>query len=179
MLRRFSSGKRTTAKANANVKMMSGRIASLAAAFIGLVGTIARRNSLNGGTLSGGGVTPNALVSAAAASPGIGKMPVSVGIIIAAIIDDVHSSAIIIMTPRVAIFPARAACAVCTMPTINSDTTKGTTVILRPLSQTVPMTSAASLKKEGAPVANIPNTKPATRLTKMIVALFKVVLPKS
>ena len=128
------------------VKIINGNSASLAAAWNGLVGTTAFRNSLNGGGAAAGSTAPMACRKASAASGSIGKRTNSVGVTTAAMMVTSTRIDIIVTTERMAVRPALAAFAVCTMPVISKATTKGITVIRRPLSQIVPTTSAMSWK---------------------------------
>ena len=165
---RFSGGRRRAAKANAAVKIISGSTASAEAAAIGLVGTIARTKSPNGGTGPGFTALPIATFSASAAPSGIGKIASSTGIISAARIDELHRITSIVSTARPASRPARAASAVCAIPVMSSATTSGTTVILRPLSHSVPITSAASANRVPA---TTPSRMPPTRAIRMTMVL--------
>ena len=158
------------AKENAVVKMMSGRIASLAAAAKGLVGTMARRNSEKGFTSPVLGAEDRASLSAAPASTGIGKALSSAGVTNAAMVAEHQRIVIIVSTARKASLPARAAAAVCAMPVISRATTNGTTVMRRPLSHKVPMTSAASVSPP-CPVSNkMPSAMPSSRAARITVA---------
>ena len=140
-----------SANAKMPVKMISGRIASFAAAAIGLVGTIARRKSTNGGTSPTLAVVVSAFLSASADSAGIGISDRNSGVRIAPITADNVISATIHASVRPATTPALAASAVCAMPVTSSATTSGTIVMRSPFSHRLP-TGSAMLGERLCPV---------------------------
>ena len=176
---RFSGASWVAAKANANVKTISGKMPSLAAALIGLVGIMAFKNSPNGGGASDGATAPSAPRKASAAPCGIGIMAISAGVRSAAIMVTVHKMTSIVKIARVASFPVLAASTVCNMPVTSKATTNGTTVMRKPLSHIVPTTSATSLSNGTASPVAIPSSSPATRANKINNARFIRILPKA
>ena len=166
---RFSSGKRVKAKPNAAVKIIKGRMASLAAAAIGFVGIMARKKSPKGGTGPGFSVMLKAARKASADPSGIGKTPRMTGIMMAAMMDEHHKITSIVPTPRAASLPARAAKAVCAIPVIKRATTSGTTVIRNAFNQTEPIVSAVALIASLAP-SQIPAKSPKMSAARMMSA---------
>ncbi len=146
--------------------MMSGRIASLAAAATGLVGTSARRNSVNGGTSPVGWAVASAPRNAARAASGNGNAASRAGVTKAAIAADAQSSAIIVAIARTVSRPALAICAVRRMPVTSSVTTSGTTVICSPRSQSDPTTSAPLTSPGALPPTAMPRAMPMARATR-------------
>jgi hypothetical protein len=173
--RRGCAGRRVTAKANTVVKMISGRIASLDAAAIGLVGTIERRKSVKGGTSPTGAGVASAVLSAAADSAGIGASDRNKGVSAAPKIADKVIRAMIQAMERAAIAPAFAASAVCAIPVMSSATNSGTTVMRSAFSHKVPIRSAMSAappaKSGNAAAAKIPSAMPTARARRMRAAL--------
>src|SRR5690348_7500634 len=109
---RGASGSRVRAKAKTAVKTIKGKIWSLAAAEIGLVGMIERANWPNVGiSPTSAGAADNAARRAAALSPGIGKAWSSRGVRKAASIAPDQSTAKKSRTARAASLLARAASA--------------------------------------------------------------------
>ena len=171
---RGSAGRRVTAKANTPVKMISGKIWSLAPAKTGLVGTIERRKSAKGGTGPAGSTVVRASRSAAADSAGIGAIARKSGVRIAPITAENAMMATIQASARPATAPALAAAAVCAIPVTSSATSSGTIVIRRPFSQSVPIgsaTFAAPAAKPGTQAkAVMPSASPAPSARRIRVA---------
>jgi hypothetical protein len=157
------------------VKTISGRIALSAAADIGFVGIIARRNSENGGTALAGFADDNAPRNASPAPLGIGNAARSMGITTAAIAADDHRITIIVMIARIVIRPARAILAACVTPTINSDTTNGMIVICKAFSHIVPIKFADASNHGTLPAVIIPVSSPKISDAKMIKALRMII----
>ena len=154
--------------------MSSGRIASLLAAAIGLVGMMARMKSPNGGTAATAGAVVSAAFNAAADSPGIGNRFRIIGINIAPITADSDIIVTIHVSDSPAIRPARADSAVWAMPVMSSDTTSGTIVMRRALSHSAPMGSAMSAARPASAGSRlapaIPSARPRTRARRIRVA---------
>ena len=171
---RGSGGSFVIAKAKTSVKISNGRIASFDAAAIGLVGTIARMKSPNGGTAATDGAVVSAAFSASADAAGIGNRARNVGIRIAPITADNVMIVTIHASESPASRPARAASAVCAMPVMSNATTSGTIVMRRPLSHSAPMGSAISATCPASVgftlLPAIPITRPRTRARRIRVA---------
>ena len=173
-LARGSGGSFVSANANTSVKISKGRIASVDAAAMGLVGTIARIKSPNGGTAATDGAVVSADFRASAEAAGMGNNARNVGIKIAPMIADSDISVTIHVSDRPASRPARAACAVWAIPVINKATTSGTIVIRKPLSHSAPIGSATSAMppaRTGSTLATpIPMMRPKTSARSIRVA---------
>ena len=139
---RGSCARRVTANAKTSVKIKSGRIESFAAEDIGFVGTNATIKSRNGGCSATAGTVVSAARSAAALSAGMGHRDSKAGVSTAPKTAEIIIRQTTQNTVRAAIGPARAASALFTMPVTSNATTRGTTVIRRPLSQREPTMSS-------------------------------------
>jgi hypothetical protein len=172
-------GSLSMAKAKIVVKTVSGKMASLAAAAIGLDGTRPSRNSLKAGGGGTAAASPSAALSAVPAVGSSGQRSSSRGITSAAMIDEDQSKTRNQVTERPASFPARAASAVLVMPVTRSETTKGTIVILSAFNHSPPMGSAAAVtaSPQAVPDPARPSSKPKRRAIRMIsAAIVRTVL---
>jgi hypothetical protein len=166
---------RRKAKANRVTKRMSGRIASLAAAAIGLVGTIERTNwPIVGISPTFSVEADSADLSAAAESPGIGHRLRSRGVSRAARIELVHRTARKVRIALPARRLARAASAEAAMPVMRSETMSGTMVILSASSHRPPTgfatATASSTHPPSVAALAMPRMSPRARARRIRVA---------
>ena len=165
---RWSSGRRSIAKAKAPVKTISGRIpASSAAAAIGLAGTTDWKKSHMPGTAPTGLLSLSVVFNASADPAAIGTKSASHGVTKADSADELHKTTRKQVTEMPASRPTRLACAVLAMPVMSSETTSGTIVILSPFSHSPPINfaGAASVSLQADPCPTAPRIKPAASAT--------------
>ena len=115
------------------------------------------------GTSPTGSAPVSASRSAAALSCGSGQISRNKGVVKAAEVADTRMSTSMIATARPARRPALAASAVAAMPTITSETTRGTMVMRSAFSHAPPIGSATDTASSTQPAPEAPLATPAMR----------------